>query len=117
MQTPRELMEYLGTLEKTFNPQDPMSLQALNYLFYANYTILNNADQEFTEKLLRLVEATNGPKENVCPSPNNDCCGPVVRTGPLPREFEFAQDPYLKSRTLMSEFLPLTARGYFHKNQ
>lgn len=117
----QELIDYLAIVEERFDPNDPLTLQALLFLFYSNYTIWRNENEIFTEKLLALVERCHLNEANneqhseetcpMCPPPSGrmevmppeDCC---------PRG-RWAHDPYDIPRDFRSELVSAGARALF----
>lgn len=121
MEPRQDLIEYLDILEQSFNPEDKLSLQALVFLFYCNYSIMNNEDAIFTEKLLALVEKCNLAMNDMQPQPIQECptCLPCEFVPPLPgpqREGGprlWAHDPYDMPRDLRTELVAAGARALF----
>lgn len=114
-----ELRQYLDAVEQQFNPSDPLTLQAVLYLFYSNYTVMQNTDEIFTDKLLRLVEQCNQPKEmeQTEAFENNGCCnrnvGPVFQ-GPMREDSRVGHvtNPYIH-RDPVSTCVPVQVRRMF----
>lgn len=120
----QELINYLAIIEEKFNPNDVLTLQALLYLFYSNYTIWNNEDEVFTQKLLSLVEKCHLEDNHDNPMEMQDCpmCEPCmpepsgfIPGGPHP--CGWAHDPYDMPRTLRSELVAAGARALFFNGE
>lgn len=114
-----ELRQYLDVVEQQFNPSDPLTLQAVLYLFYSNYTVMQNTDEIFTNKLLKLVEQCNQPKEveQTESLKNNGCCNrnaePVFQ-GPMREDPRIGHvtNPYIY-RDPVSTCVPVQVRRMF----
>lgn len=112
-----ELRQYLDAVEQQFNPSDPLTLQAVLYLFYSNYTVMQNSDEIFTNKLLKLVEQCNNQPQEAIALEGNACCnrdcGPDYR-GPMREDPRIGHvtNPYIQ-RDPVSTCVPVQVRRMF----
>lgn len=119
----QDLISYLEVVKQQFNPSDPLMLQALLYLFYSNYTVLQNQDEVFTRELLSLVEQCNVEKQEG--EQDVTCCAPTLLppieelgedfglSGTFNGRPILASDPFTTPRNPRENLVPWISRALF----